>query len=828
MSDKTEWAADTTMEDSQPKSEYVDNDQVKEDMEMTQNSTEESKINGATGRKKRKTKSKYSNLEDDDLEKMLKWKNGIGLLPGSNLKFRKSLTGELEVITPLSDDENGEGTVDDLSQEVEKFTTRRNRRGTTSRQGTPSGDTPCSTPPPLAGSDTVKSDSANTPTEKRNRKDRKKKKFAEDELLKCETCGCYGLISEFRSSGRFCSQRCVGAYASKRRTQLIQQQLESGERPPTKQTNKKSGVKKKKTESKDGTPSSPSLNKNKKQIKQEIKDDSILYFQTVGHHTGFCWETYLQITATKSVPVEAFFKEYDEQEILPQSTTNQFEQGMKLECIDPKHQSIICCCTVVEVQGARLRLNFDGWPANYDFWINSNSFFLHPCGWCSKNQQKLQPPKDIDPKDFEWSTYLMKTQSKAAPANLFFDTPPVSRHAFRISMKLEAIDRKNPDLVCVASVANTIGDQILIHFDEWDDLYDYWCREDNPYIHPMGWCQKNQIALVPPTDEMVGKFVWKDYLNDSDCIAAPDEVFKEPKKLLFVIGDKMEVIDPRNPTLCRVATVNRAEDFKVQIHFDGWPSMYDWWFDFDSMDLHPVGWCQKTGHVLEPPPSGQDATPPCGIQGCRGVGHIKGAKYTTHHTSFGCPYTSQNIHRTTSPVVDRLVMDSEEVFAGSTPSNKSNENSPTSTVFPDSTTNYKNMVKSKKAKDKSNKGMNRKRKRRGSDEVSSSTNFLHEERITKHEYSPMDIPKKIRSTHIPAGLYGRNTYFERKSQAIPWNTQEVGEFLSRIGYAEYVPIFKDNQIDGQALLLLSQADLVHHLNLKLGPALKIYSEISKL
>ena len=73
-----------------------------------------------------------------------------------------------------------------------------------------------------------------------------------------------------------------------------------------------------------------------------------------------------------------------------------------------------------------------------------------------------------------------------------------------------------------------------------------------------------------------------------------------------------------------------------------------------------------------------------------------------------------------------------------------------------------------------------------------ATNFIHEERITKHEYSPMDIPKKIRSTHIPAGLYGKHTYFEKKSQAIPWDTQEVGEFLSRIGYAEYVPIFKDN------------------------------------
>ena len=37
--------------------------------------------------------------------------------------------------------------------------------------------------------------------EKRRRKDRKKKKFADDEPLKCETCGCYGIISEFRSSG---------------------------------------------------------------------------------------------------------------------------------------------------------------------------------------------------------------------------------------------------------------------------------------------------------------------------------------------------------------------------------------------------------------------------------------------------------------------------------------------------------------------------------------------------------------------------------------------------------------------------------------------------
>ena len=36
-------------------------------------------------RRKRKSKSKYSNMEHDNLEKMLQWKNGIGYLEGISL-----------------------------------------------------------------------------------------------------------------------------------------------------------------------------------------------------------------------------------------------------------------------------------------------------------------------------------------------------------------------------------------------------------------------------------------------------------------------------------------------------------------------------------------------------------------------------------------------------------------------------------------------------------------------------------------------------------------------------------------------------------------------
>lgn len=38
------------------------------------------------------------------------------------------------------------------------------------------------------------------------------------------------------------------------------------------------------------------------------------------------------------------------------------------------------------------------------------------------------------------------------------------------------------------------------------------------------------------------------------------------------------------------------------MHYDGWSQQFDVWCDSDLSDLHPVGWCQRTGHPLEPPP----------------------------------------------------------------------------------------------------------------------------------------------------------------------------------------------------------------------------------
>ena len=69
---------------------------------------------------------------------------------------------------------------------------------------------------------------------------------------------------------------------------------------------------------------------------------------------------------------------------------------------------------------------------------------------------------------------------------------------FRKGMKLEAIDKKNPSLICVATVTDIMESRFLIHFDAWEDMYDYWCDSSSPYIHPVGWCEENSNILSPP------------------------------------------------------------------------------------------------------------------------------------------------------------------------------------------------------------------------------------------------------------------------------------------------------------------------------------------
>lgn len=62
-------------------------------------------------------------------------------------------------------------------------------------------------------------------------------------------------------------------------------------------------------------------------------------------------------------------------------------------------------------------------------------------------------------------------------------------------MKLEAVDKRNPILIRVATIVEMNAKQIKIHYDDWQSIYDIWVDQDSEEIHPATWCEKTNHLL---------------------------------------------------------------------------------------------------------------------------------------------------------------------------------------------------------------------------------------------------------------------------------------------------------------------------------------------
>uniref|UniRef100_A0A3Q4BE95 SAM domain-containing protein n=1 Tax=Mola mola TaxID=94237 RepID=A0A3Q4BE95_MOLML len=97
----------------------------------------------------------------------------------------------------------------------------------------------------------------------------------------------------------------------------------------------------------------------------------------------------------------------------------------------------------------------------------------------------------------------------------------------------------------------------------------------------------------------------------------------------------------------------------------------------------------------------------------------------------------------------------------------------------------------------------------------------------KRPLSPLSASRRMTAVHspelplLPYGLL--------PSDPGLWNIEDVYEFISSLpGGLEIAEEFRSQEIDGQALMLLKEDHLMGTMNIKLGPALKIFAQISML
>ncbi|KAE8611233.1 hypothetical protein XENTR_v10012379 [Xenopus tropicalis] len=180
-----------------------------------------------------------------------------------------------------------------------------------------------------------------------------------------------------------------------------------------------------------------------------------------------------------------------------------FEEGMKLEAVDPLNLGNICVATVCKILlDGYLMVGFDSAPsADGSEWFcyHASSPSIFPVGFCHQYDIELTQPPGYTKETFSWDEYLEKTGSKAAPARLFNHDCP--NHGFEPGMKLEAVDLMEPRLICVATITRVVQRLLRINFDGWDVEYDQWVDCESPDIYPVGWCELLGYQLQPPVED---------------------------------------------------------------------------------------------------------------------------------------------------------------------------------------------------------------------------------------------------------------------------------------------------------------------------------------
>lgn len=69
---------------------------------------------------------------------------------------------------------------------------------------------------------------------------------------------------------------------------------------------------------------------------------------------------------------------------------------------------------------------------------------------------------------------------------------------------------------------------------------------------------------------------------------------------------------------------------------------------------------------------------------------------------------------------------------------------------------------------------------------------------------------------------------EMGSDPKSWSVDDVETFICFIGYPEPAEKFKEQEVDGISLLLMTRNDVLNDITPRLGPAIKIYGHIQRL
>uniref|UniRef100_A0A671LJJ7 Scm-like with four MBT domains protein 2 n=1 Tax=Sinocyclocheilus anshuiensis TaxID=1608454 RepID=A0A671LJJ7_9TELE len=195
-----------------------------------------------------------------------------------------------------------------------------------------------------------------------------------------------------------------------------------------------------------------------------------------------------------------------------------------------------------------------------------------------------------------------KALKSPLPLEVFKDHADLHTHSFRAGMKLEMVSPKEPFHICPVSVTKVYNEyyfQITVDDPTAEATPTcVVCHADSPGIQPVQWCLKNGVGLERPQGFESQDFHWADYLKHTGTEAAPDVCF--PNVRLSLKSDMwLEAVNPLQPSELCVARITQVKGRLLWLRLEGLTKpLPDCIVDVESMNIFPVGWCEANGCPL--------------------------------------------------------------------------------------------------------------------------------------------------------------------------------------------------------------------------------------
>ncbi|KAK0422464.1 hypothetical protein QR680_007588 [Steinernema hermaphroditum] len=242
-----------------------------------------------------------------------------------------------------------------------------------------------------------------------------------------------------------------------------------------------------------------------------------------------------------------------------------------------------------------------GWAFKMGFGIAANDSYVAHCKQIFEEEKKGRVPS-YDANDARPEQLTPHGSS---------DFKPVG--AWKAGDCLEVLDPLDDDFKSLraAYVKKVLADgylEIAFEGGSANEVLPIHCT--STHLFPPGYAEKYGIELEKPKKYRGMVFTWERQIQmwkkgkrfyPSKRLfrpVPPEEVIAEK----FPIGAKLEATDQADVqrVICP-ASVKAIKGRLLLIAYDGWTSSYDQYFDYQSPDLMPLGWCEMVGHFLVPP-----------------------------------------------------------------------------------------------------------------------------------------------------------------------------------------------------------------------------------